>query len=412
MGEYKIPDTSTLRRIRALSELSKDQLIALANQLQVFSAEKGDVLIERGSTVEFSLYLVSGSVSLLAKDGHVKKISVRENDVLTPIAQLRPSVYDVLADGPLEYLKIHKQKLVEFAQLSEGVSGDISVHSLQSEGDEYAQSLIHDLFRNIMRDEVKIPALPAVATRINNAYRNEDTQLEELVTIFEEVPAVHRRFLSRTVRDKPESPEYREELTRVTRSLGRDSVYYMTMSYLMYKLFDRAKSILKQGMIDYQEHSLNVAATARVLAKGVTKFHPDRVMLAGMSHCVGNILTLGYLAQHSNFAFDAYEFDYAVNSVRPEFSSLLLRRWKLDEEITNAAVECDDWFRNQGEEIDLSDLVLVANYHCLIRTERASSLPPISVIPAMKKFNIDQEKSVSILSEAIAEKNKVQKLLR
>ena len=128
--QYNIPDVSTLRRIRSLSELNNEQLIALANQLQIYTARKGDFLLERGSVEDSSLYVTKGKVDLIASDGHTKHIDISENETLTPIAQLRPCIYDIEAQETVRYLKINKQKLIEFAQLTEIESDAISVHSL------------------------------------------------------------------------------------------------------------------------------------------------------------------------------------------------------------------------------------------------------------------------------------------
>ena len=154
--EYKIPDVSTLKRIRSLSELNVDQLIALANQLQIFTAKKGDLLLERGSIDESSIYLLRGSISLIAADGQIKQLTVSEKEELNPVAKLRPCIYDIEAQETIEYLKINKQALVEFSQMSVTISGDISVYSLYSNESDHTKFLIQDLYRNIGNEEVKM----------------------------------------------------------------------------------------------------------------------------------------------------------------------------------------------------------------------------------------------------------------
>ncbi len=76
---YKIPGVSTLLRIRSLSELNTTQLIALANQLQVVTARKGELILKRGSIEESSLYVLSGSISLTAADGNQRPGSVNSD---------------------------------------------------------------------------------------------------------------------------------------------------------------------------------------------------------------------------------------------------------------------------------------------------------------------------------------------
>ena len=104
LTQIKIPDTSTLRRIQAISTLSEDHLIALANQLNISTARKKEILIKAGSTEKTSLYIVKGKVSLSAQDGKTKTLVVDESQELRPIAQLRPCIYDVRALGPVNYM--------------------------------------------------------------------------------------------------------------------------------------------------------------------------------------------------------------------------------------------------------------------------------------------------------------------
>ena len=78
MTELKIPDVSTLRRIKGISELSEDLLIALANQLRVCTAKNKQLLIEAGSTENSSLFIIKGKVSLNALDGKSRIIEINE----------------------------------------------------------------------------------------------------------------------------------------------------------------------------------------------------------------------------------------------------------------------------------------------------------------------------------------------
>jgi len=195
--EHIIPDVSTLRRIRSLSELGDDQMVALANQLQVLTAHKGDLLLERGSKEEASLYVLTGKISLTAADGHTKHLSICESDELNPIAQLRPCIYDIQAQETIQYLKMQKQKLVEFAQISEMASEDISVHSLYSNDDDYTQSVVQDLYRNIMRNQVEIPALPTAAIEIGTLFREQSGNQHKLSQILLSYPEVSRKLIKK-----------------------------------------------------------------------------------------------------------------------------------------------------------------------------------------------------------------------
>ncbi len=410
--EYIIPDVSTLRRIRSLSELGDDQMVALANQLQVLTAHKGDLLLERGSKEEASLYVLTGKISLTAADGHTKHLSICESDELNPIAQLRPCIYDIQAQETIQYLKMQKQKLVEFAQMSEMAAGDISVHSLHSSDSDSTQLVINDLYRNIMRNQVEIPTLPTAAIEIGTLFREQSGNQHKLSQILLSYPEVSRKLIKK---ENVKAPSDRRDLTAIMKNiatrLGVESAYYLIMTHVVNRLFYRPPPELTKKLSTYQEHSINVAAACRVLAKDVRNINPDKAMLAGISHNIGVIVILDFLLKHGSFALDSEEIEFAVDAVRPEFTNLLLSRWQFPEDIVDGAQGCDDWFRNPRDKIDLSDILLVANYHCLMMTDKAPNLPPISSIPAMKKLEISQEKSIALVKNAANERRKIEKLI-
>jgi CRP-like cAMP-binding protein len=183
LTKIQIPDISLLRRIKAISDLPEDHLIALANQLKVFTAKDREFLIRRGSTEQTSLYVIKGKVSLIAPDDKTKIMAVEEAEELRPIAQLRPCIYDVKAIGRVDYMKIDRQTLVDYTELSEAVADDISVHSLFTNYDEEDSSIVNHLYHNLMDKSISLPSLPSVADRIQKIYEGKSTSLDSMVHI-------------------------------------------------------------------------------------------------------------------------------------------------------------------------------------------------------------------------------------
>ena len=412
--DYIIPDVSTLKRIRSLSLLSNGQLIALANQLRVLTARKGDLLIGIGSIESSSLYILNGKVSLIAADDRTKQIELVDGDELNQIAQLRPCIYDVQAQENLQYIKINKQQLVEFAQGSDAVSGDISVHSLRFSDDEHAHSIIYGIYRNIMINDAQLPTLPAVANDITELYQNQIVDAGRLAKVLLAYPAVSDKLVRGATKNQHVSNKSPEEvMLGVATRLGTKSAYSLIMTHIINQLYVSQPAALAEKLKPYREHSLNVAAISRSLAKTQTAFSSDRAMLAGMIHAVGSLVIVDFLFHNGeDFALDSEEINHATLTLRQEFTSLLLRRWKIAEDVALAAESCEDWFRNPSDELDLCDIVLVANYHSCLSTDRAASLPPISAIPAMQKLKMTPTESIELIKRSKFEKEKIEKLIR
>lgn len=410
MTELKIPDVSTLRRIKGISELSDDHLIALANQLRVCTAKNKQLLIEVGSTDNSSLFIIKGKVSLNALDGKSRIIATDENEALKPVAQLRPSIYDVKALGTVDYLKIEKQKLIDLAHLSEEAANDISVHSLFSDFDEEDKSIVDHLYRNLMDNSIKLPSLPSVAGRIQQIYNGKYTDVDSMVQVLIHYPDVTRKIFNIARCANNENLSSTEKIRYSIRHLGILSVYCLIMTYAVGKLVNRLPRHHVQRVSSAWEHCLNVAAISRNLAKINRSFPPDLAMLAGLIHGIGVLVIDDELLESHHLMLDNLEIDHAIQIMRPEITSLLLRRWNFSDDLILVAEQCGDWTRDHEASADLCDLVLVSNYYGMLKSDKDHSLPLASSIPAVGKLGITPEDIIIVLRESTTVKRNIKKI--
>ena len=410
MTELKIPDVSTLRRIKGISELSEDLLIALANQLRVCTAKNKQLLIEAGSTENSSLFIIKGKVSLNALDGKSRIIEINEKEALKPVAQLRPSIYDVKALGKVDYIKIEKQMLIDLAQLSEETANDISVHSLFTDYDEEDKSIVNHLYRSLMDNSIQLPSLPSVAGRIQQIYNDKYTDLDSMAQVLISYPDVSRKIFNIARCANNDDMNTVEKVRYSIRHLGILAVYCLVMVYAVGKLVNRLPSHHMQRISSFWEHCLNVAAISRILAKKNNSFSPNLAMLAGLIHGIGVLVIDDELLEHHHLMLDHLEIDHAIQVMRPEISSLLLRRWDFGDDLILVAEECGDWTRNHQASADLCDLVLVSNYYSMLKSDKNHSLPQVSSIPAVEKLGITPEEIIIALRESTTVKRNIKKI--
>ena len=410
MSEIKIPDLSTLRRIRQVSNLSEGHLIALANQLRVLEAKKKQVLLRAGSNEKTSLYIIRGRVSLVAADGRSRIIEVGEKDELRPLAQLRPSIYNVTALGPVAYMKVDVEKLLEIAELSESDLGEISVHSMFTDYDEEDNSIVNHLYRHLMNNSIRLPSLPSVAARIQEIYRGKATDIDAMVHVLISYPDVARKLnnVARIARDDRLGAA--GKLRYTIKRLGLRPVYCLIMTYAVGKLVKRMPEAHLERVSSFWQHSLNVAAISRILARNTRLFPPDLAMLAGLVHGIGVLAIDDRLLEHKPLMLDHLEVDHAIQVMRPEISSLLLRKWNFADVLIEVAEECGDWSRDHDGPADLCDLVLVANYYGMLHADVNHVLPKTSAIPAIARLGVSPEDSIDAIREAEVVKRNIKKL--
>jgi len=409
MTENRIPDISTLQRIKASSQLSEDHLIALANQLEVFTADEKELLLTSGSIEKTSLYVVKGKISLNASDGKTRLIMVDGTQELKPVAQLRPCIYDVRALGPVEYMKIDTQKFADFVESAERSLVDISVHTLFTDEDE-DNSIVNHLYHNLMDKSILLPELPSVADRVQRVYKDEATDMDAMVRILNSYPDVARKIRNVARYAQNYDLSATEKTRRSIEHLGMLAVYCLIMTYSVGKLVKRLPRKHMRLVSSFWDHSLNVAAISRILAKKTRLVSPDLAMLAGLIHGIGVLVIDDFLLQHHDLMLDHLEIDHAIQVLRPEISGLLLRKWNFSDDLILVAEECGQWSRDKKTPADLCDLVLVANYLGLMKNDRNHSLPHVDSMPAIGKLDITSEDSINAIKESAIVRKNIEKL--
>jgi len=404
------PNLSTLRRLRPLQQFTDEQLQTLANQLSVQQAKKKEVLIELGCSDDFSLFVLHGNITLTARDGAVKKLSFASGDELNPVAQLRPSMFEVAADGPVEYLRIDKNFLNEFARQTETGDEDISVHMIETNS-EMNPLTVH-LYQDLMLDKISLPSLPQVAMRIQQVFQDEQVDAEKLASAILTDPAITSKLIK-----VANSPVYQgvaatETLQAAIVRLGMQTTYKQVMAYAVNELFKSSSPEIASRMEKVSAHSRKVAAISRVLARSTGLFDHEQAMLAGLIHDLGVIVIVEYLQKHSEDVQDIDMINQTINTLRPQITGMLMKKWNFAADMITVAEECEDWFRNPSDQADLCDLVLVAQFHSLMGTEEMQNMPSISKIPAMNKLNMGPQESIELIRQSNREIADIEKMLQ
>ena len=133
-------------------------------------------------------------------------------------------------------------------------------------------------------------------------------------------------------------------------------------------------------------------------------------MLAGLIHGIGVLVIDDRLLEHKSLMLDHLEVDHAIQVMRPEISSLLLRKWNFADVLIEVAEECGDWSRDHDGPADLCDLVLVANYYGMLHADVDHVLPKVDAIPAMARLDISPQDSIVAINQSGTVRRNIKKL--
>ncbi len=382
------PDIASLRRIRSLSQFNDRQLETLATSLQIETAGPGQCLIDLGSCEKFSLYLIEGVLRAVTHDQQETRFAYADDGELFPIAQVRPSIYRVVADEPVRFFRLYSDRLTDFArhEIEDESGADIDLVEID-EATEQSMFTIR-LFKDLLAGDLELPSLPDVAQRIQQAFADNLVTAETVGVIIQSDPVITAKMIMVANSALYGGRAPIESLQQAVVRLGLENTRKLVMTYVVKDLFDSKTSQMKSHMHAVWKHSQHVASLCRLLAGSLDGFDVEQAQLAGLVHDIGEVAILQYAQQHEELRDNPEKLLEAVKSMRPQITGMLLDEWKFGPEFVTVGQECEDWFRNPADQPDLCDLVLIAQYHAMIGTPRQRSLPPIAALPAFAKLGM------------------------
>jgi len=382
------PDIVSLRRIRSLSQFNDEQLENLATSLQIETAGPGRCLIDLGSCEKFSLYLVEGVLRAISHDQQETRFAYDDDGELSPIAQTRPSMYRVIADEPVRFLRLYSDQLADFARHE--IENEPEPESEQIEIDQATEQSMFQiqLFRDLLAGDLKLPSLPDVALRIQQAFTDNLVTAETVGVIIQSDPVITAKMIMVANSALYGGRAPIESLQQAVVRLGLENTRKLVMTYAVKELFNSETSEMRSHMHAVWKHSQHVASLCRLLADRLDGFDIEQAQLAGLVHDIGEVAILQYAQQHEELRDNPEKLLEAVKSMRPQITGMMLEQWNFGPEFVTVGEECEEWFRNPSDQPDLCDLVLIAQYHAMIGTPKQRSLPPIAALPAFAKLGM------------------------
>jgi len=400
------PEARELKRIRCLSQFGDDHLNRLAQNLALLTATRGETLIELGCTENYSLYLLEGSLAATTHDGNETRFDSSPEGELYPIAQLRPSMYRVVAAEPARYVKIYSNQLTDFAQRMESNTGEMDVIEIEQTDEE--NELTIQLFQDLISGNLSLPSLPNVAQRIQQAFSDDSVNAEKICTIIQSDPAITAKLIMIANSALYRGQAQIESLQQAVVRLGLETTRKQVMTYAVKELFQSKTAEMKAQMQKLWKHSQHVACLCRLLANHLDGFDLEQAQLAGLIHDLGEVAILQYAQQNDELRDNPELLLQAVESLRPQITGMLLNQWNFGPEFVTVGEECEDWFRNPADQPDLCDLVLIAQYHALIGTPAMKNLPPVPTLPAFAKLGMGDLDVKQIIEFLNRSRNEIQ----
>ncbi len=280
--------------------------------------------------------------------------------------------------------------------------------------DVVSATLYNEIVQAIESGRLKLPSLPEIALRVKEAVNKDTVGVNELSHIVESDPAMVVRLIQ--VANSPISRgvepinSIRDAIVR----LGLSMTQNLVMSLAVKQLFKTEHQVLKKQMQRLYVHSIEIAAISFALASKSKLLDPDQMLLAGLLHDIGVIPIISYIDETGLVIKDETEVESIISTLKASVGSMIIKNWDFPNEMITVVEQAENWFRQSGDKIDMTDIIVAAQIYNMLQHKQVKNLPDINKVPVFKKMfpeKQDPKFAMEVLEQAKEEIAEVKRLL-
>lgn len=274
-------------------------------------------------------------------------------------------------------------------------------------------SILDLINTQIAANKVILPSPPDILIKIKQAINTPDSDINNIAKIISYDPALSARLIKVS-----NAALYRgnQEISAVNNAimrLGIKLTHTLVTSHAITQMFIQPDKQLQQFYQHLQQQSIDISAHAYAIAKNYSRISPDSALLAGLIHNIGYLPLAGVINQLIPEQEDL-NIDYIIDKLGDSHINVgksVLKSWAFPQEIIDAYCNYTNHNRTGSDDIDLTDILLVASLNIHRNTEHPCTLSDWSDYPALKKMGIDSNDKLEKLDELESDIEKVKEIL-
>jgi HD-like signal output (HDOD) protein len=391
-----------LQRLFPIRNLDDEVLEAFSVNRVAEVFGPGTVLFHLGDTVRQVHYLLEGVVTMDV-GGQVYEVSADTAKARFPLCCGKQFTATAEAKTDVQVLRVSAKIM------SQGAAGNLEIpHALDANVGDIPEAVrdsrLFQAFSQYYRDEeLQLPSLPEVATKLGRAIQ-EEVSLAEIAKIVQLDPVIATKLVH--IANSPLYLPRRPIVTcldAVTR-LGLVATRNLVTSFSLKHIFKCKDPQLAKFVQTQWRQSIYLSALCYVLATDNPGLNPEEALFAGLIADIGVVPFL-YFADHLPREFwQPEDIEAVVPHVRGPVGTYLLKRWDFPPELSSIPLLAEDWYHDSGERLTLADIVILSKLHAYVGTPRMMALlPAITSIPAcgkLKDRRLSPAYSLNVLHEA------------
>lgn len=382
-----------------------EKLLAFTSDLKSEVFCKQTQLFCFGDKTDSALYLLKGTVSLSDENGKIYEIVSGTGEAKFPLSSGSVHTTTAVATTDVSVLRVSQKILSsKYAPLSK--------FSTLAIPDELTKNyLLSGFIQHYNSEELNIPALPDIAIKVRNAMQN-DAGVADVVKIIQHDPVFSAKLIGLA-----NCPLYLgvnpvKSCFEAVNRIGLNATRNLVIGLSINRIFKTTSPLIKKYLDELWKESLSISIISFVLAAITKQVNPEEALLAGLICNIGTIPFLSFAANFPKEYCTEADIELALPYIKGPVGYKVLRDWGFVEDYLQIPLYADDWYQNNSEKLNLTDIVVLSRLHRKIGKKLLSELPVISSIPAASKltnFSLSPELSLNILHEAKHQINDVMK---
>lgn len=392
-----------VKRIPLLRYLPKRVLDYVIGQTHVEHLNADSLIAAQGESSPEIRYLVEGEVSFRDDSGLKSRCDADDDCSMQPLNETDPTPANVVADTAVDLLCLPRELYDAIRALPPVANKRTSqpIELMDTNGPEAA--LYWEFHQAIRNNELELPSLPTVATRIAKVVNDPNTDSKDIARVVQADPTVAARIISVV-----NSAAYRgaspiDNLPDAVSRLGRGVTHNLVISFALGQLFHSRSQVLKQHMVKLWQHASYVAAICHELARVTPRLEPAQALLCGLLHDIGALAIIGAARGKPELTENPELLERVIESLKAEVGAMVLRNWDFPDYFVQCALHAEDWLEDISHAPDYVDLVVVAQLHSYIGSSKMSGLPRLDLVPAFHKLALGKltpRHSIGLLENA------------
>lgn len=272
---------------------------------------------------------------------------------------------------------------------------------MSAEAMQVAAGFVQELAGDLNKGNLELPMFPDSVIRIQQTFRVDEVDINEVVQIISSDPGLAARILelanSAAIRGASEIVEVRQAVIRI----GNKQVQSSAVAFALREaqrnegLSDESRKVLR----DIWAESVELAARSYVIAKKYTKLNPDEALLAGLLSVLGRLYI--FMKSQDHGEMDYAELEIIITDWHPAICKAIAESWNISEELVNALESQLDTNPEVREVASLAEVLSASRL--VVEHEAAGETLDAGRYPLLQRLGIADHNESAVSLEEHAE---------